>query len=387
MRTVEVGADAPVHEPRGSELAASVARIGGLAALLWAVSQQLRTTPQHRNAGIVLTALAAAAWLAWLASRRYHAPVALTWTSLAVLAASGGALAAYAPIAICFLAVAALGAAIALGTRGAVAVSVIGVGALTVATGVLGSRDRGELVLEGVFAAAAGLFAGAGRRQYLERATQAEELLATRLRADAERDRAAALAERNRLGRELHDVLAHSLGALAVQLEAADAVLEDGDRDRAQHLVRQARGLASDGLAEARRAVQALRGEPGQLAERLSTLATQAHATLVVAGRPVREPDDDAQLALYRAAQEAVSNARKHAPGAEVTMALGYSESSIELVVTNRLTQTATARPDLARSGGGFGLRGMRERLEQVGGSCVAGPVAGGWEVRVAVPL
>ena len=72
----------------------------------------------------------------------------------------------------------------------------------------------------------AALLGGASRRQYRDRAAQAEALLAERMRADAERDRATALAERNRIGREIHDVLAHSLGALSVQLEAADALLE-----------------------------------------------------------------------------------------------------------------------------------------------------------------
>ena len=85
------------------------------------------------------------------------------------------------------------------------------------------------LVAEGAVSVVVGLMVGASRRQYVERTFQAEQLLAERVRADAERDRAAALAERNRIGREVHDVLAHSLGALSVQLDAADALLENGD--------------------------------------------------------------------------------------------------------------------------------------------------------------
>jgi signal transduction histidine kinase len=101
----------------------------------------------------------------------------------------------------------------------------------------------------------------------------ANELVAERVRADAERDRAAALAERNRLGREMHDVLAHSLGALSVQLDAADALLQAGDDpDKARELVQTARGLAVQGLDETRQAVHALRDAPVGLAAELKVL-------------------------------------------------------------------------------------------------------------------
>lgn len=99
-------------------------------------------------------------------------------------------------------------------------------------------------------------------------AIAANELLAERMRADAERDRATALAERNRVGREIHDGLAQSLGALAIQLDAADALLQAGhDPGKARELVQQARGLAIQGLDETRRAVHALLDAPVEFPE------------------------------------------------------------------------------------------------------------------------
>ncbi len=158
-----------------------------------------------------------------------------------------------------------------------------------VAVAELGTPSRSELIAEGAFSVAAGLMAGASRRQYLGRTRQAEELLSERVRADAERDRAAALAERNRLGREIHDLLAHSLGALSVQLDAADALLEAGhDPDKARRLVQDARVLAVQGLDETRQAVHALRDEPVELAEQFSSLASREGAELTVKGRSRR---------------------------------------------------------------------------------------------------
>ncbi len=221
----------------------------------------------------------------------------------------------------------------------------IGVGALAAATAAVGAP--GVLVAEGAVSVVVGLMVGASRRQYVERTFQAEQLLAERVRADAERDRAAALAERNRIGREVHDVLAHSLGALSVQLDAADALLENGDdHTKARQLVQQARRLAVQGLEETRQAVHALRDEPVALAEQLSSLAARDGAELTVTGAP-RPLAPDAGLALYRAAQEAVTNARKHAPGAPVSIFLDFDPKSTTLRVTNGLCPDADTTSEL----------------------------------------
>ena len=284
------------------------------------------------------------------------------------------------------MAIACLGAAIAFAAEPAIAVGAAGFAALVISVLALGAPVPGEVIAEGAFSAVAALMIGASRRQYLARTYQAEQLLAERVRADAERDRAAALAERNRLGREIHDVLAHSLGALSVQLEAAHAVLGTSeDRDKARRLVEKARRLAVEGLEETRRAVHALRDEPVDLAEQVAALAArrrcQAHRRRPAAGTWAPTPG----WPCTAPPQEALTNARKHAPGAEVSVRLDFTPGTTVLVVDNGATTDVVAS-ELAGTGGGFGLQGMRERVELVGGRVRAEPTTSGWTVEIAVP-
>jgi len=371
----------------GTDRLLTLARLAGLAVLLWTVATQLQPRiPGEHWAAPLLMVIVGVGWTGWMASRSLKAPDWTVWAFVALLATSGGVLVAYAPQAIWFVAVAVLGSAIAFDFAPAIGVGALGLSALGAAVVALGTSSAGEIITEGAFSAAAGLAAGVSRRQYLGRTQQAEQLLAERLRADAERDRAAALAERNRVGREIHDVLAHSLGALSVQLDAADALLETGDDMlKVRHLVQQSRELAVQGLEETRQAVHALRDEPVELAEQLTSLSAREGVELTVAGQP-RRLSPDAGLALYRAAQEALSNARKHAPGAMVTMSLEFNFSATVLVVANGVSPSQDAASRLRSTGGGFGLQGMRERIELVGGEVRAEPSASGWSVHVAVP-
>ena len=180
----------------------------------------------------------------------------------------------------------------------------------------------GPTVAGYTFALAAALLLGLNRRQYLARTEQAHQLLAESQRARHEQARAAALDERARIAREIHDLLAHSLGALAVQLDVTEALLADGaDPALVQTRLHRARGLAVDGLTEARRAVAALRGDTPPLPQLLDGLLQQYRADGGVARRlqvsgAERSLPPDASLAALRTAQEAISNARKHAPGA-----------------------------------------------------------------------
>ncbi len=365
----------------------SGARLGGLAALLWGTASQVQTPVRGEHVAVpVLMGVAAVSWLGWMASRRLEAPERVTWGFLTLLAATGGALTGFAPVATGFVAVAALGAGIAFEAIPASAVGAIGLAVLVPMVAVVGPSGPAGVIAEGTLAVVAGLMAGASRRQYQGRANQAEALLAERLRADAERDRAAALAERNRMGREIHDVLAHSLGALSVQLDAADALLESGDdMAEARQLVQQARVLAVQGLDETRQAVHALRDAPVALAEQLASLAARGGAELTVTGSP-RPLHADAGLALYRAAQEALTNARKHAPGAPVSIRLDFDTTSTVLIVTNGSCPGGAVASAIKHSGGGFGLQGMRERIELLGGAVVAAPSGAGFRVQVAVP-
>lgn len=216
-------------------------------------------------------------------------------------------------------------------------------------------------------------FAGLQRRHRKERLEQAELLLAETQVAK----------ERARIAREMHDVLAHSLGGLVVQLEAASALLEDvPDGERARDCVRRARGLATDGLAETRRAVSALRAEPGSLTATLTEL-TEGYAgpvELELPERPVHGRPE-VVLALARVATEAVTNVTKHARGARLRVRLERADGQLRMVVAN-----GPGEPEVDADGGGYGVLGMRERMERVGGSLSAGPDDEVWSVVASVP-
>lgn len=204
-----------------------------------------------------------------------------------------------------------------------------------------------------------------------------------------EKARSAALDERARIAREIHDVLAHALAALVVQLETADALLESGRPDQARGSVLRASQLAKEGMAETRRAIGALRGDTLPLPVLLEALASAyrmdlgVSATVRVAGEP-RDLPPDVGLTLYRTAQEAVTNVRKHAPASTVTIELTYRPAEVALDVRNGAAPGTDA--PLAATGGGYGLTGLRERAELAGGHIDAGPSGDGWRIDVRIP-
>ncbi|MGD0453223.1 MAG: histidine kinase [Solirubrobacteraceae bacterium] len=174
------------------------------------------------------------------------------------------------------------------------------------------------------------------------------------------------------MAREIHDVLAHALGGLTVQLEAAEGVLaERGDVDGALERIRGCRRTARDGLEEARRAVAALRSDAPPLPESLTGLL-ESHrqqgdrGELVLEGT-ARALSPEVTLALMRTVQEALTNARRHAPGSAVSVRLIYEASTTRVIVTNDAAVRAPAGVGAAPTGG-YGLAGMRERLELAGG-------------------
>jgi signal transduction histidine kinase len=385
-----------LHRFGGTGGAVRLARIGGLVALLWATSSEHHLDGSPR-VPVALLLVTSAAWLAWLAGERLGASVPVTWMALAVLAAGGGAVGGLAPVGIAFPAIAVIATATladglptlvtTLVTTLIPTLVVAALGVVSLAITVLAAGSPKAIIVEGLLAVGAAILGGATRRQYRSRAAQAEQLLAERVRADAEQARAAALAERNRVAREVHDVLAHSLGALSVQLEAADALLESpGDPATAREYVQHARRLAVAGLAETRTAVRALREEPVGLGERLAALASSNEAELEVTGAE-RRLAADVELALYRAAQEALSNARKHAPGSAVSVHLDYGSEAMALLVENGPCPDGRAASPLGVTGGGYGLRGMRERIELLGGEVSAAAQETGWMVRATVPV
>ncbi|MFE1234548.1 sensor histidine kinase [Streptomyces sp. NPDC058745] len=201
----------------------------------------------------------------------------------------------------------------------------------------------------------------------------------------------AALAERARIAREIHDVLAHSLSAQMVHLEAARLQIEAGaDREMILERVVAARSMARDGLAETRHALSALRGDMVPVEDYLRELAREDRAEVRVTGdrRPLPA---EASQAVRRVAQEAFTNVRKHAPGARTTLLLAYGAGEVGLEVRDTGTPAADTGGDgpdvsLAASGAGYGLLGMRERAELLGGTLEAGPDGTGFAVRLRVP-
>jgi len=192
-----------------------------------------------------------------------------------------------------------------------------------------------------------GLVIGRNWGAYRVQAEQAAALLAQREQLQAEQRRADLLDERARIAREIHDVLAHSLGALGIQIQAARSVLHS-DADQAGELLAAAQQMAAEGLVETRRAVQALRADTPPLNQELA-LVTDTHAqryhvpvSYDTGGVPAALPPD-ATLALLRIAQEALVNAAKHAAGQPVAVRLDYGDADVRLTVRNDLPPGAGA--------------------------------------------
>ncbi|MDT0543415.1 MULTISPECIES: histidine kinase [Streptomyces] len=195
----------------------------------------------------------------------------------------------------------------------------------------------------------------------------------------------AALAERARIAREIHDVLAHSLSAQLVHLEAARLLIERGrDQEMVLERVVAARRMARHGLAETRQALHALRGETAPVEDFLRESAATEGARFETEGEP-RELAAETGLAVRRVAQEALTNVRKHAPGAPVEVRFAYQEDEVLLEIRDGGARQAPSGGPAA-TGAGYGLRGMRERAELLGGTLEAGPAEGGFVVRLRVP-
>ncbi|WP_251152176.1 histidine kinase [Cellulosimicrobium sp. Marseille-Q4280] len=248
-------------------------------------------------------------------------------------------------------------------------------------------RDRADLAARDAASAA--------------RAAELERERASDLERIAELDRHEAVrAERAAMARDLHDVIASHLSAIAIHSGAALQLPPDATRDRAA--LEQVRTSAVTSLEEMRSMILLLRSErrgsepvvaPGRLAE-IGTLLDAARAT----GTEVTFTDDPraaglpaaVDQTLYRVAQEALTNALKHAPGAPVAVRLERSGDDVVLTVHDHGTPAPTPLGDPALSAG-TGLLTMRERAEGVGGTLDAGPAdgstgGGGWTVRAAVP-
>jgi signal transduction histidine kinase len=217
-------------------------------------------------------------------------------------------------------------------------------------------------------------------------------------RLERERDQQAQLAaaaERVRIAREVHDIVAHNI-AVMIALADGAAYTAEARPDQATSLMGQVSATGRSALGEMRRLLGVLRepAAPGpapqpsldDVDELIATMRAAGLPTrLTVTGQPFQLPPS-AQLALYRTIQETLTNTLKHAPGATAQVRLAYRPGEVELEVTDdgRPGGVPAAEP----RGGGHGLIGMRERAATFGGQVSAGPrPGGGWRVHTILSL
>jgi signal transduction histidine kinase len=213
----------------------------------------------------------------------------------------------------------------------------------------------------------------------IEEAREHEQLLLTHQ---------ALAAERAQLAREMHDVVSHQVSLIAVQAGALQVQAPDAGSKQAAGTIRK---LSVDTLEELRNMVQVLRAS-GTRATELTPQPTLEQLDALVAGSGIEAAlhvdriaglDPASQRAIYRTVQEALTNARKHAPGAAVSVSVVNSGDGADVSVVNG----PGSRPVLELPSSRHGLLGLRQRAELLGGRFAAGPTPeGGWAVRVWVP-
>lgn len=210
----------------------------------------------------------------------------------------------------------------------------------------------------------------AANRQLREYAAQVEELATTR--------------ERNRLAREIHDGVGHYLTVVKTQLDAAAALLPT-EPERARQAVVKASRLAAEALDDVRRSVGSLQTDAARppLPEALQGLTAELGVPVVLkVDGLVRALPPAVEHALFRSAQEGLTNVRKHAQATAAEVALDFRPADRVVLA---IVDNGHGSPKVA--GGGFGLRGIRERIQILGGRVEAGNRAdGGFTLRVEVP-
>lgn len=373
----------------------------GLVAALTLVGAYLEAHPAHVYAGLHLRgAPPAAAYLVLVA-----AVVALGWreavplASFVVTAAAAVAWAAFGQIdgaVLVPMLVATYAMAARLPRWRALGAGLAGAGAVWVTEGLLGpfgwlGGPNATMWPELLAAGTLGAYLAA-RRQWLaaeaDRAARAE-------RARDDETRRQVDAERIRIARELHDVVAHSISMIGVQAAAAGMLLAD-DPEAAGAALREIRRASRDGLRELRTILQVLRdgdgpGSPavplpdrqaiGALVDAASTAGTPA--TLTVSGDLADLPPEVA-LAAYRIVQESLTNVVRHAGGARTVVEVRVEPTALAVEVVDSGGRPGAGSGD----GAGSGLIGMRERAAALGGSLAAGPrPGGGFAVSARLPL
>lgn len=221
-------------------------------------------------------------------------------------------------------------------------------------------------------------------------AAAAERARADQLARINELDRNAAVQEeRSRMARDLHDVIAGHLSAIAIQSEAVLSMV-DGDPAAMRRVLRSVRENSVQSLTEMRAMIHLLRADestvervaPARLRDLAQLLESARAAGLVVDARTSIDGELPAavDLSAYRIVQEALTNVIKHSPDAQVSVIVERTASKVEVEVVNECVGSVVDR------GSGRGLLNMRERAQAVGGMLVAGPCEHGWRVRAELP-
>jgi len=274
---------------------------------------------------------------------------------------------------------------------------IVAVSMLVVVVGVLIPQDSlpwYAIPANGVLFAAAWILGDnlRTRRAYL---FELEENAASNLARQEMEAKQAAGAERARIARELHDVVAHSMSVMVVQAGAARRVI-GSDPERAEEAIQAIEATGRESLNEMRRILGVLRDDedeaelaPTPSLDDFSKLVQQCEEAglpvdLVVEGEARRLPAS-LELSAYRIVQESLTNSLKHAGPARATVRLRYQEAALDVEVADNGRGAAA---HLTADGKGQGLVGMRERVEAFGGSLRTGPrPGGGFEVRAHLPV
>jgi signal transduction histidine kinase len=336
--------------------------------------------------------------LAW--RRRAPLAVALAYVATSVMTTIlggglfGGGVPLFTALVAGVLAFYALGAH-AGGGRAAVLGAVAGVLGLWTGVIVSGDLDVQSFGFSAGLVVGAPWLAGRAQRSRTLREAALRELTAQMARDQEQRERIAVSDERARIARELHDVVAHSMGVMVVQAQGARRVL-DREPERAREALRSIEDTGRSALAEVRRSLGVLRHEGSTAALEpqpgigdLGGLVDHARdAGLVVEvqveGEPLSLPPG-VDLSAYRIVQEALTNTIKHAGAGRVLVAVRYGEEELELEVCD---DGAGPQANGSEPGAGHGLVGMRERVGLYGGDLWTGSGSeAGYTVRARIPV
>jgi len=259
--------------------------------------------------------------------------------------------------------------------------------AVYVTASFVGAHESVSSILVGAAGTAACYGLGWFMHQLRERTVLAESLAIELDRGREAQVAAAQTAERQHLAREMHDVLAHSLSGLVLNLEYLRLRAEtSGAEPDLIDVIARSRRPAQNGLVEARQAIGVLRSAELPGPERLGSLAAAfardsgVRCEVAIDGEPA-ELGAQARLTLYRVAQEAMTNIRRHTRADRVEVRLGYAPDGTTLTVEDFAADAVRRRVDE-----GYGINGMRERARLLGGTLDAAATPNGFRVALWVP-